>query len=40
MKMTPQQAMQFLDMLKSEEKNMPFRPMLRTNKQQRVFKDW
>ncbi len=40
MKMTPQQAMQFLDMLKSEEKNMPFRPILRTNRQQRVFKDW
>ena len=40
MKMTPQQAMQFLDMLKSEEKNLPFRPVLRTNRQQRVFKDW
>ena len=39
-KMTPQQAMQLLDMLKSDEKNMPFRPILRTNKQQRVFKDW
>ena len=38
--MTPQQAMQFLDTLKAEEKNMPFRPILRTNKQQRVFKDW
>ncbi|MEY2408784.1 MAG: Ca-activated chloride channel [Verrucomicrobiota bacterium] len=40
MKMTPQQALQFLDMLKSEEKNLPFRPILRTNKQQRIFKDW
>jgi outer membrane biosynthesis protein TonB len=40
LRMTPQQAMQLLDMLKGDEKNMPFRPILRTNKQQRVFKDW
>ena len=39
-RMTPQQAMQLLDMLKSDEKNMPFRPILRTNRNQRVFKDW
>lgn len=40
LRMTPQQAMQLLDMLKGDEKNMPFRPILRTNRQQRVFKDW
>jgi len=40
LRMTPQQAMQLLDMLKADEKNMPFRPILRTNRQQRVFKDW
>ena len=40
LRMTPQQAMQLLDMLKGEEKNMPFRPILRTNRHQRVFKDW
>jgi outer membrane biosynthesis protein TonB len=40
LRMTPQQAMRLLDMLKSDEKNMPFRPILRTNRHQRVFKDW
>lgn len=40
LRMTPQQARQLLDMLKGDEKNMPFRPILRTNRQQRVFKDW
>jgi Ca-activated chloride channel family protein len=39
-KMTPQQAMQLLDTLKAEEKNFPLRPILRTNKHERVFKDW
>jgi len=40
LRMTPQQAMQLLDMLKGDEKNMPFRPIVRTNRHQRVFKDW
>ena len=40
MKMTPQQAMQLLDTLKAEEKNLPLRPVLRTNRQDRIFKDW
>jgi len=39
-RMTPQQAMQLLDTLKSEEKSMPFRPLARTNRPDRVFKDW
>lgn len=40
MRMTPQQAMQLLEALKAEEKAMPFRPILKTNRQDRVFKDW
>ena len=40
LRMTPQQAMQLLDTLKAEEKPMPFRPILKTNRQDRVFKDW
>ena len=40
MKMTAQQAMQFLEALKADEKAMPFRPLPRTNRQDRVFKDW
>lgn len=39
-KMTPQQAVQLLEALKAEEKAMPFRPILKTNRQDRVFKDW
>jgi Ca-activated chloride channel family protein len=38
--MTPQQAIQLLEALKGEEKVMPFRPVLKTNRQDRVFKDW
>lgn len=38
--MTPQQAIQLLEALKGEEKAMPFRPILKTNRQDRVFKDW
>jgi Ca-activated chloride channel family protein len=38
--MTPQQAIQLLEALKGEEKVMPFRPVPRTNRQDRVFKDW
>ena len=40
MRMTPQQAMQLLEALKAEEKTMPFKPILKTNRQDRVFKDW
>ncbi len=40
MRMTPQQAMQLLEALKGEEKAMPFRPIMKTNRQDRVFKDW
>jgi Ca-activated chloride channel family protein len=39
-KMTPQQAVQLLEALKAEEKTMPFRPILKTNRLDRVFKDW
>jgi Ca-activated chloride channel family protein len=38
--MTPKQAIQLLEALKGEEKVMPFRPILKTNRQDRVFKDW
>jgi Ca-activated chloride channel family protein len=38
-RMTPQQAVQLLEALKGEERVMTFRP-LRTNRQDRVFKDW
>ncbi len=40
MKMTPQEAMRFLEALKSSEQAMPFKPPARTNRQDRVFKDW
>lgn len=40
MRMTPQQAMQLLEALKGEEKAMPFRPIMKTNRQDRIFKDW
>jgi len=39
-RMTPQQAIQLLEAMKGEEKVMTFRPILKTNRQQRVFKDW
>lgn len=39
-RMTPQQAMQLLETLKGEEKAMPFRPMAKTNRQDRIFKNW
>lgn len=38
--MTPQQAIQLLESLKGEEKVMQFRPILKTNRQDRIFKDW
>ena len=37
--MTPQQALQLLDSFKSEERTMIFTPP-KTNRQDRVFKDW
>jgi outer membrane biosynthesis protein TonB len=40
MRMTPQQAMQLLEALKAEEKTMPFKPVMKTNRQDRIFKDW
>lgn len=40
MKMTPQEAIRFLEMQKSSEQAMPFKPPARTNRQDRVFKDW
>ena len=38
--MTAKQAIQLLEALKGEEKLMPYRPVLKTNRQDRVFKDW
>jgi hypothetical protein len=40
MRMTPQQAVQLLETLRGDEKVMMFRPPLKTNRQDRVFKDW
>ena len=38
--MTPQEAQRLLDSLKSEEKAMIFIPQVRTNRNDRVLKDW
>ena len=40
MPMTPQQAQQLLDAQKAEEKVMIFQPPTRTNRVNKVFKDW
>ena len=40
MQMTPQQAQQLLDAQKAEERAMIFIPQMRTNRQNRAFKDW
>jgi Ca-activated chloride channel family protein len=40
LRMTPEQAIRLLEAFKAEEKNMPFRPILKTNRQDRAFKDW
>ena len=40
MKMTPQDAIRFLEIQKASEQAMPFKPPARTNRQDRVFKDW
>lgn len=38
--MTPQQAAQLLEAIKGEEKLMTFKPVLKSNRTDRVFKDW
>jgi hypothetical protein len=40
MPMTQQEAQRLLDTLKSEEKAMIFIPQIRTNRPDRVLKDW
>ncbi len=39
-RMTPKEAQQLLDAQKGEEKAMIFQPQLKTNRNERVFKDW
>jgi outer membrane biosynthesis protein TonB len=39
-RMTPQQAVQLLEAMKAEEKTLQFRPILRTNRTERMRKDW
>jgi Ca-activated chloride channel homolog len=38
--MTPQEAQRLLDTVKSEEKAMIFVPQIKTNRPDRIFKDW
>ena len=40
MKMSLEDAVRFLETLKFNEQAMPFKPPTRTNRQDRVFKDW
>jgi Ca-activated chloride channel family protein len=40
LRMTPQQAQQLLDAQKGDERMMIFLPEMKTNRQNRVFKDW
>src|SRR5260370_3840880 len=40
MRMTPQQARQLLEAMKSEEQTLIFKPQIKTNRQDRLFKDW
>lgn len=40
MKMSLEDAVRFLETLKFNEQAMPFKPPARTNRQDRVFKDW
>ena len=37
---TAQTMSEMLEALKGEERALPMRPVLRTNRQDRVFKDW
>lgn len=39
-RMTPQQAVQLLESLKGDEKAMIFKPVLKTNRNNRLLKDW
>lgn len=39
-RMTPQQAVRLLEALKGEERTLQFRPILRTNRSDRILKDW
>ena len=39
-RMTPQQAQQLLDTMKNEERTMIFTPQMKSNRADRVFKDW
>jgi hypothetical protein len=39
-RMTPQQAVQLLEAMKAEEQTLQFRPILRTNRTERMLKDW
>jgi hypothetical protein len=39
-RMTPQQAVRLLEAMKAEEQTLQFRPILRTNRTERVLKDW
>ncbi len=39
-RMTPQQAAQLLEAIKGEEKLMTFKPVLKSNRTDRVIKDW
>jgi Ca-activated chloride channel family protein len=39
-RMTPEQAIRLLDTLKSEERTLQFKPILRTNRTDRILKDW
>jgi Ca-activated chloride channel homolog len=40
MKMSLEDAVRFLETLKFNEQAMPFKPPMRTNRQDRLFKDW
>ena len=39
-RMTPQQAVRLLETLKGEERTLQFKPVLRTNRTDRILKDW
>jgi outer membrane biosynthesis protein TonB len=39
-RMTPQQAVQLFEAMKAEEQTLKFRPILRTNRTERMLKDW
>ena len=40
LQMTPEQAQKLLDAQKSDEKTMIFVPQIKTNRADRVHKDW